>query len=183
MHLRSLLPWLAVPVAFALGRSSPAPPQGPAPSPEHALLKRLEGKWEGALKLSPVPGMDSEAKALATDSMLGPFWLLTDVKFEVMGTPVTTHTITGFDPTKKKYVQIGCSSMTPVFSSADGTYDEAKKTLSLSGEKPNPMTGQLSKARTVWETKDDDTRSLTGYATGPDGKERVTISGEFKRKK
>ena len=52
----------------------------------------------------------------------------------------------------------------------EGTYDAATKKLTGTMEGPD-MTGAVVKTRTVSEWRDANTRVMTAFMTGPDGKE------------
>lgn len=66
---------------------------------------------------------------------------------------------------------------------ASGKYDEASKTIQLSGEMVDPMTKKLKKFREVMTIVDADTRKMESYDTAPDGKEFKSMEIIMKRKK
>lgn len=76
------------------------------PGPEHALLKQMEGTWDGTVKLLMEPGKPpAESKGVFTAKMdLGGFFLVTEFKGEMMGQNFTGKGMSGYDPMKKKYV-------------------------------------------------------------------------------
>jgi hypothetical protein len=85
----------------------------------------------------------------------------------------------GYDPVKKKYVGVWVDSMSTTPMMMEGTYDKAKKTMTMFGEAMG-MDGKPAKHRIVTEMPDDNTMNFAMYMG--DGKEPIfTIL--YKRRK
>lgn len=102
----------------------------------------------------------------------------------MMGMPMTGKSITGYDKVKKKFVSTWIDNMGSGIVRMEGSYDEATKTLNMSGKQSDPGTGGESDIRQEQKWVDDNTYILTMYGTGHDGKtEQKFMQGTFKRKK
>jgi hypothetical protein len=64
----------------------------------------------------------------------------------------------------------------------EGTYDPATKKVTGSMEGPG-MAGEIVKSRTVVEYKGTDSRVMTAYTPGPDGKEMQSMRITYTRRK
>ena len=163
-----------------------AMPAPPTAGPFHAHLKMDEGVWDAVVRMQMDPkAPPMESKAVETNKIAcNGLWLLSDVKGEFMGGPFEGHAITGYDPAKKKYVSVWVDSMGAYIATSEGECDASGKVLTMTGEMPDPMmTGKMVKHRDVLERKDADNRLFTSYMKGPDGKEVVSMTIIYKRKK
>jgi uncharacterized protein DUF1579 len=129
------------------------------PGAEHKMLESKAGKWHGKGKFWQTPDgqpMESEMDTEYTMSM-GRF--LTDTTHsDMMGMPFEGHGVTGFDNMKKKYVATWMDNMGTGILSMEGTYDAASKTMTLSGDCPDPMAGKATPMKMI--TKENDANSF-----------------------
>ena len=147
------------------------------PGPEHAVFKEWEGEWDALVNAG-----GSESKGAVTSKVaLNGLWLLESLKAEVGGMAFEGRGATSYDPAKKKYINVWIDSMTTSPMISEGTYDKAKKTLTLSGAMPLPD-GTTMKVTQTTITKDADTRVFSLKAAGPDGKEMEMIAVTYKRR-
>lgn len=160
--------------AFA-GLTVNAQPPTPKPGPEHAVLKKMEGTWDTTMKMGPM-----ESKGTATYKMdLGGLWLASTFEGEMGGAKFSGRGFDSYDEGKKKYVGVWVDSMSTTPMVMEGTYDKAKKTMTMYGEGPG-MEGPKTKHKFVSEMPDDNTVHFSMYMG--DGKEPAfTIL--YKRKK
>ena len=149
--------------------------EAPKPGPEHELLKKHVGTWDLTMKFD---GMATKGKV--TYKMdLGGLWLVSDLESELFGAKFQGKGLDTYDPAKKKYVSVWVDSMSASPMVLEGTYDKAKKTLTMTGEGPG-MDGKPTKYRSVSVMPDDDTTEFAMYVG--DGKEPAfTIT--YKRRK
>lgn len=148
------------------------------PGPEHERLKRLEGTWNAKTKVG-----DSESSGTVTYRMeCGGLWLISDFRGEFAGQQFQGRGMDGYDPEKKKYVSVWVDSMSTRPSLFEGSYDPAKKTLTMTGEAPGPD-GRPAKHKMVTQIQDDDHHTFTMYVVGPDGQENKMMSIDYTRKK
>jgi hypothetical protein len=124
------------------------------------------------------------SKGVEVDTMgCGGLCLITDFKGELMpGVAFHGHGVTTWDSAKKKYAGSWTDSMSTGLSLTEITYDPATKKATGSMEGPN-MTGDVVKSRTVTEYSGTDSRVMTAYAPGPDGKEMQVMRITYTRHK
>jgi Protein of unknown function (DUF1579) len=161
---------LAVLVSPAVQAQEP-----PKPGPEHEVLKKLEGNWDLTMKFG---GM--ETKGTVTYKMeLGGLWLVGNLESDLFGTKFYGKGLDTYDATKKKYVSIWVDSMGTTPMIMEGTYDKAKKSMTMTGEGPG-MDGKPAKWKSVSEMVDDNTINFSMYVG--DGKDPM-FTIVYKRKK
>jgi hypothetical protein len=149
--------------------------EGPKPGPEHEILKKHEGVWDLTMKFE-----GGESKGTSTNKMdLGGLWLSSSVESELLGQKFSGRGLDTYDPVKKKYVGIWVDSMSTSPMLMEGTYDAAKKTVTMEGSGPG-MDGKPTKYRSVSEMPDNDTIKFTMYM-GDSKEPGFTIL--YKRKK
>jgi hypothetical protein len=165
--------WVFLAVCFAVcftGRS--VGQEGPRPGPEHERLKQMEGTWDAIANFG---GMESKGTTVYKMD-LGGLWLCTDYQGEVGGQKFTGKGMDTYDAAKKKYVAVWCDSMSTYPMVTEGTYDEAKKTLTMAGDMV--MNGQTIKAKMTTVYTDNNTHVFTMY----DPKDQVMFTITYKRK-
>jgi hypothetical protein len=169
--------------SVAVAQAEQMPP-APKPGPEHALLKMDAGTWDAVIEVVPGPGaqpMTSKGVEVNTMGCSG-LCLISDFKGEAMGMPFLGHGVTTWDPAKKKYVGAWTDSMSRGLAIGESTYDAATKKWSGSMEAPD-QTGKVVKSRSIGEMPDPNTRIMTMFAAGPDGKEIQTLKITYTRRK
>src|SRR5690348_16528265 len=120
---------LALVLALGTGAGAQEPPK---PGPEHELLKQREGTWDTTMKAG---GMEN--KGTVTYKMeLGGLWLVGSMESDLGGQKFSGKSLDTNDAKKKKYVGLWFDSMSTTPLAMEGTYDPAKKTLTLVGEGP-----------------------------------------------
>jgi hypothetical protein len=160
-------------------------PEMAAPQKEHQWLNQLVGEWDTEGEIHIAPGMEP-IKSTGTDTsrMLGGFWLLSDVRGEVMGTGIEARFTIGYDAGKKKYVGSWVDSMTSYMWTYEGSVDETGKILTLNTQGPSPQGGgQTAKFKEVIEIKNMDERTFTSSIQGEDGTWTKMVSVKYRRKK
>ncbi|HJQ79523.1 MAG TPA: DUF1579 domain-containing protein [Lacipirellulaceae bacterium] len=160
-------------------------PEMPSPQKEHQWLNKLVGEWDTEGEMQMGPGADP-IKSTGTDSarMLGGFWLVSDVKGEVMGTSIEARLTLGYDPAKKKYVGTWIDSMTSYMWNYEGSVDDTGKILTLNTEGPGfHGGGQMTKFKEVIEIKNKDERTFTSSFQEEDGTWTKMMSVTYRRKK
>jgi hypothetical protein len=166
-------------MAVVLGASPAGAQEPPKPGPEHELLKKWVGTWDTTMKM---PGDVAEVKGVATYKMeLGGLWLASSHEGEFGGMKFQGRGLDSYDAAKKKYVSVFVDNMSTSPLVMEGTYDKAKKILTMEGEGPG-MDGKPTKYKTLAEWKDDNTVVFTMYMGGAKEKESAfTIT--YKRRK
>ena len=159
-------------------------PPMPKPGPEQAVLKMDEGTWDAVVEFVLAPGTPPQtSKGVEVITMgCGGMCSIVNFKGETMGMPFEGHGVIAWDATKKKYTGIWVDSMSPAPAYTEATYNPATKKLNGTMEGPD-MTGKVMKTRSVVEWKDQNTRVMTAFAPGPDGKETQVLKITYARKK
>jgi len=166
--------WVAV-MAAAVAAPSARSQDMPKPGPEHEQLKKLEGNWDTTFKM-----MGTEAKGKATYKMgVGGLWLLSTYEGDVGGMKFYGHGMDSYDPAKKKFVSVWVDNMATSPMLMEGTFDEAKKAMTMVGEGPG-MDGKPTRYRSVTAVPDDNTLVFDMYMG--DGKEPA-FTIVYKRRK
>jgi hypothetical protein len=155
----------------------------PKPGPEHKVLEMDAGTWEATVEMFPAPGAPPMlSKGAETNTIgCGGLCLISDFKGDVGGMPFHGHGTTTWDPAKKKYLGTWTDSMSPGLALSEGTYDPATKKATSWMEGPDP-TGKINKTKAVVEYKDANTRVMSMFTTGPDGKEIPSMKISYTRK-
>ncbi len=187
VNVMTLLRFVQIPVVLAalctpLGAQDTPP--APKPGPEHELLKMDVGTWDAVVELVMAPGAaPMTSKGVEVNTLgCGGLCLITDFKGEAMGAPFHGHGIVTWAAAKKKYPGSWTDSMSMGLAVTESTYAPATKKWSGWMEGPD-MTGKVIKTRSVAEWKDANTRVMTAYAPGPDGKEMQVMKITSTRRK
>ncbi len=156
--------------------SQSAAQQPPTPGPEFEPLKELVGTWEATMA-------GGAGKGTMTYKMdLGGLWLLGDFQGDFGGMKFSGKGADSYDAAKKKYVGIWIDSMQTSPMVMEGTYDKAKKIMTMTGTGPD-QTGNPTKWKSVGHLKDKDNMDFKMYTVGADGKDMEAFSIVYKRKK
>ena len=168
--------WVGVVVvslgSVGMAQEKPGSPDGappmPKPGPEHQVLTQDVGVWDATVALVMEPGGKPEiSKGTETNRLMGGLWLIQDFQGELLGLPFHGHSMTGYDPAKKKYVGTWVDTVSPGLSMVEGTLDPKTKIMTAWIEGPGPD-GVVMKSRATTEWKDANTRVFTMHS--PEGK-------------
>ncbi len=147
----------------------------PKPGPEFDILKKMEGNWDLTMKFG---GMESKG-TVVYKMEVGGLWLVSNLESDLLGQKFHGKGLDTYDAGKKKYIGIWVDSMTTSPMVLEGTYDKAKKTLTMSGEGPG-MDGKPTKYKSVSVMPDDNTINFSMFM-GDGADPAFTIV--YKRKK
>ncbi len=155
----------------------------PKPGNEHRMLTSMVGTWNCDVEVFPMPGAPA-MKSKGTEEVvaLGEFWTIGRFKGEMMGMPFEGQGISGYDPVRKKFTNYWIDSMTPTGMMGEGTWNEEKKELVLTGRGVDPM-GSEYDFREVMGVIDADTRTFSLSMVMPDGTEFTMLNIKYARVK
>ena len=154
-----------------------AQPPDVKPGPEHAILKEAEGTWDATVK-----SMGGESKGTMSCKVgLNGLWLLEHFTADFGGMSFEGRGATSYDPAKKKYINVWIDSMSTSPMVSEGTYDNAKKSMTFVGNMPTPD-GKSMKITMVSVAKDANNKTFTMTGPGPDGKEGEMMQITYKRR-
>ena len=161
-----------------------APPEMPKPVKEHEWLKQFVGEWESDMEVVMAPGQPPiKGKSSEVARNLGGFWVVSEGKGEMMGMPFEGNSLMGYDLQKKKYFNAWVDSMGTGIMVFEGTCDGAGKAFTFTGEYDDPITKAHTKIRHVTKIVSPEKYTFEWFETGPDGKERKTMSATYTRVK
>jgi hypothetical protein len=144
----------------------------PKPVEQHTWLMSHIGTWDATIDT-----MGTKSKGtMTTEKGPGEFWVVSEFKGEMMGMPFMGMELLGYDTNRSEFTSVWIDSMTTAPANTRGTYDEATRRLTMTGESVG-MDGQPMKMTNVTEYKDKDTMVFTMHSEMGD----MTI--EYKRKK
>ncbi len=158
----------------------------PKPTKFHEYLKQFEGNWDSTAEfMGEKPGdPPMKSKGSGTDKLIANgLFLMTDYKGVMGVTEFTGHGIMGYDTVKKKFTGSWIDSMSTAIWTSEGTCDDAGKVFTATMEGPDPMSGKMMKMKLVSEITGKDSKKLTMFMDGPDGKEMQIGKIEYTRKK
>jgi hypothetical protein len=157
------------------------------PAAEHAWMAKYAGTWEcDSVKqwMDPSqPPTTAKATEIVTMGMNG-LYQMTDFNSTMMGQPMMGHGMMGYDKMKKKFVLSWIDNMGSGIVRMEGSYDDATKTLNMTGKQSDPGRKMETDIRQELKYLDENSYTLAMYGTGHDGKsEQKFMEGTFKRKK
>lgn len=136
------------------------------PTDQHRQLAKEVGVWDIEIKLflHGPDGPPEVSKAVQESELLpGGLWVASKFEGKVAGMPMTGRGFSGYDPTKKKFVDAWVDSTDPYVTLLEGEYDAATKTLTSLGKSNDPRTGKPYDVKTTTVIKGDDERAFTFY--------------------
>ena len=168
-----LLRMASLAVATGLGLAAAARAQeGEArPTAEHRELAKEAGVWDAEIRLY-MQGPDVApvvSKGVSeSEVMPGGLWLTSKFEGKLGDKPFSGRGISGYDPIKKKFVDVWVDSTDSGLTLLEGEYDEATKTLTSVGRSKDPRSGKPYDIKTTTALKGDDERLFTFYMKNED---------------
>lgn len=154
------------------------------PGKPHELLKSQDGKWDAKITSWMAPGAPpSESKGTATNRMiLGNRYQETTFTGSFDGMPFEGLSIVGYDNIKKVFISTWVDNMGTGVMRGEGTYDEASKTITLTGTMMDPTIGKDCKIREVLTFIDEKTHKMEMYNTPVGGSEFKSMEIVYTKK-
>ncbi|MFT3793547.1 DUF1579 domain-containing protein [Flavobacterium sp.] len=156
------------------------------PGEPHKMLAMDNGNWEceSTMWMAPNDPKPMKTKMTSTSKMImGGRYQESRYTGNMMGQPFEGVATVGYDNASKKYISTWIDNMGTGVMSMTGDYDAATKTMNMSGECTDPMTGQKKKMRETFAMVDDNTRKMEMFDTDPSGKEYKSMEILMTRKK
>jgi hypothetical protein len=155
------------------------------PGAAHKVLEERVGTWAVEVKMFETPGAaptTTNGKSTIQSILDGRF-IQETASGVWMGQPFMGIGTMGYDNLKKKYVSSWIDSMGTALTTAEGTYDDATRTFTLTGECPDVMAGKYTHVRTLEKQIDADHWTIAKYMAGADGKEVLAGQLDYTRAK
>ena len=155
------------------------------PGKEHALMASWNGDWLGTVTMWHAPGAPPEtSKSTASNKMvMGGRYQVGTHTGSMMGQPFEGMSTLAFDNAKKVFVSTWVDNVGTGVMKLEGPWDEASKTMSLSGKCVDPTRGDGSEMviRETLKMIDDKNQLLEMYGPDPDGKEFKMMEIKYTR--
>jgi hypothetical protein len=140
------------------------------PGDAHKMLASWDGIWNGDLTMWDYPGAEPKmTKGTAINKMvLGGRYQMSTHKSTMMGRPFEGIGTVAYDNSKKAFVSTWIDNFGTGIMTMEGPWDEASKTLTLTGKCVNPMMndGSTMELKEVLKIVNDKNQVMEMY--GPD---------------
>lgn len=155
--------------------------------PMHAMLASWNGTWNGETTM-----WDYEGATPNTSTGTAVNTMIFDGRYQsskhtgnMMGMPFEGHSIMGYDNAQKKFVASWIDTWSTGIMTSSGNWDEATKTLTLTGTMPDLVRpGKECTFREVFTVVDDNTHTMEMWSPDPKtGKEFKMMVIKMTRKK
>ncbi|WP_337175907.1 DUF1579 domain-containing protein [Paludisphaera sp.] len=135
------------------------------PTEQHRHLAKEVGAWDAEVKLFLGPDSPPQISKGTQEAELlpGGLWLASKFEGTIAGRPFTGRGLSGYDPAKKKFVDVWVDSTDPHVTLLEGEYDAATKTVTSLGKSTDPRTGRPYDVKTTTVLKGDDERVFSFY--------------------
>jgi hypothetical protein len=156
------------------------------PGEMHKALAKSDGKWTGETTMwmaEGAPPMTSKGE-MTNKMVMGGRYQMGEFKGDMMGMPFEGMSIMGYDNYKKKFISNWVDNMGTGIMSMEGTWDDATKSMTLTGSMINPANGKSCDAKEIFKMIDDDHQVMEMYGQDPKtGKQYKNMEIKFTRVK
>ena len=164
-----------------MSQEQAAPPM-PQPTAEHQALAKNVGRWKVQCKFFMDPSQPPmECEATETVEAVGPFWTLSKFEMDMGGMPFVGRATLGYEPHGERWVSTWADCMSPHLFYFTGCYDEASKTLTMTGDGWNCQLNAICPHRIVERGLGEDERTFEMYVTLPEAGEVKLIEHHYTR--
>lgn len=122
------------------------------PGAEHEWLRRFLGEWESEVRIT-LPGAQSKAERGTGRGrwLIEGRWLAFEAEGTMMGLPLRSFTLFGYDRFKKSYVTASVQSLDTALTTSEGDLDPKTGALLTYGTLDEYLTGEHDKmVKYVW---------------------------------
>jgi hypothetical protein len=176
-------PWVAIPQDSMMATMM----QLAQPGPMHTLISSWSGTWAGETTMWNFEGdTATKSKGTAVSTMIvGGKYQQSRHTGDMGGMPFEGVAIMGYDNVKKEFFSNWIDVFSTGFITFTGQWDDASKTLSMSGSYPDIFRpGKECKMREVVKVIDENTQLMEMYGPDPKtGKEYKMMEMKMTRKK
>lgn len=155
-----------------------------APGPNHKELERFLGQWDTETRLMlPAPTQPEKGTASYSWLMEGR-WVKGESSGTMMGMPIRTFGILGYDNFKMSYVTANVNSFDTTLTTSEGDMDPSGKAILSYGTLDEYLTGEHDKmVKYVWRFVSADEMVLEVHDLPIGEKNTQVIEIRFKRRK
>lgn len=155
------------------------------PGDMHKMMAKWDGTWNGEVTMWMQPGApEQKSTSTAVNKMImnGLYQQSTHTG-DMMGMPFNGMSTVGYDNHRKEFVSTWIDNMGSGIMVLKGPWDEATKTITLTGKMVDAGTKGETNVRETFKIIDDNNQEMTMYVTMPGGKEFNTMNIKYTRKK
>ena len=140
------------------------------PSDVHKMIAKADGDWNTSLTMWMDPkGKPVTSTGTCTNKMvMGGRYQESTFSGNFMNMPMEGKGTLGYDNTKKIFQSTWIDNFGTGIMVVSGTWDDATKTMNLSGVQTDPMSGKDIKVRETFKIIDDKNQEMDMYMS-PDG--------------
>jgi hypothetical protein len=171
------------PAAKAMDPMMEAMMKAGTPGEQHRKLAEMTGTWSMIVKMEEPGKPPTIEKGTATMKMVDDRYLHQEAKSSMMGMPFHGMGVTGFDNTTKKYQGTWFDNMSTGIMTSEGTMSPDGRTLTMTGQHADPMTGKMVTSRLITTMMGPDKHVFEMFCPGPDGKEARMMEITYERAK
>ncbi len=156
------------------------------PGEPHKMLARSNGTWNGEVTMwmSPDAPPATSTATMTNKMVMDGRYQLSEFKGSFMNQPFTGMSTTAYDNITKQFMSTWIDNMGTGIMKMEGPWDEASKTITLTGQMIEPTTGRECNMREVFKIIDDNTQLMEMYGPDPQtGKEFKSMAIKLTRKK
>ena len=172
-----------VPVDSAAGMK--AMMEAGTPGESHKVIAKAAGTWTADVTHWMGEGAaPQKASGKSVNTMIhGDRYLHAKFSGDMMGMPFEGSSIMGYDNTEKKYFSTWIDNMSTAMMTTWGTWDDANKSITLTGSMKNPANGLDCDLKEVYKIVDDNTHVMEMYGPDPKtGKEYKMMEIKYTKK-
>ena len=151
------------------------------PGDAHKMMAAEEGKWNNEITFWMGSEEEKATSTAEVKMIMGGRYQVGKYTGDMMGMAFEGQSTLAYDNATKEYISTWIDNMGTGLGVLRGTYDEARKSTTLTGSMVDPITGKEKQVREVYTIVDDNTRKMEMYETGADGKENKTMEIVMKR--
>lgn len=154
------------------------------PSKEHQMMASWNGTWTGDITMWMAPGAPPTKSTGTTENsmILGGRYQQGIYKGSFNGMPFEGMSTLAFDKAKKVFISTWLDNMGTGVMMLEGPWDDTKKSVTLTGNMMDPMSGKEVKVKEVFTVKDNNNQVMEMYALDATGTEFKTMEIKYKRK-
>lgn len=156
------------------------------PGEPHAMMTKWNGTWTGKATMWMAPGAPpTTSNVTGVNKMIyGGRYQQSTHSGDMMGMKFEGESIMGYNNAKKRFESAWFDNMGTGIVMMEGPWDEATKTLTLTGKTVDPtrMDGSEMTMRQVMRVIDDNQMVVEMYGPGPDGREYKNMEIALTRK-
>lgn len=156
------------------------------PGDVHKMMASWDGKWDCEVTMWHAAGAPPElSKGTASNKMvMGGRYQVGSFTGNMMGQPFEGISTLAYDNNKKVFISTWIDNMGTGMMKLEGPWDEASKSITLSGTcvDPSSGTGKEMAVRETMRIIDDKTQIMEMFGPGNDGKEFKMMEIKYTRK-